>query len=178
VVVWSSETETALQIQHTYFKTRRVGLSAVLPQQSDDLSAASVKGLMPTRSGFYWIAGPSVGVETGVPSGPRALESTVKEVVLPWYSQDFPLAFWRAHNCGVKGLLELQDMNHKIEHSRIGDSQILVPLPPLAPYQRCRCGSCRECRDNQKWDRAFAKFEVIEDNWKTKGFFQSTLRGW
>jgi len=53
-----------------------------------------------------------------------------------------------------------------------------VPLPPLAPYQRCACGSCRECQDNQKWDRAFAKFEVKEDNWKTKGFFQSTLRGW
>jgi hypothetical protein len=45
VVVWSSDTETALQIQHSDFKTRRVGLSAVLPQQSDDLSAASVKGV-------------------------------------------------------------------------------------------------------------------------------------
>jgi PilZ domain len=45
VVVWSSETETALQIQHSDFKTRRVGLSAVLPQQSDDPSAASIKGV-------------------------------------------------------------------------------------------------------------------------------------
>ena len=35
-------------------------------------------------------------------------------------------------------------------------------LPRLAPYQRCACGSCRECRDNAKWDRIFAKFEVKE----------------
>jgi hypothetical protein len=32
----------------------------------------------------------------------------------------------------------------------------------LAPYQRCTCGSCRACRDNAKWDRIFAKFEVKE----------------
>jgi hypothetical protein len=69
-------------------------------------------------------------------------------------------------------------MNHKSEHSRMVDTQLLAPLPQLAPYQRCRCGTCRECQDNQKWDRVFAKFEVTEDNWKTKGFFQSTLRGW
>ena len=31
---------------------------------------------------------------------------------------------------------------------------------PLVPYQRCTCGSCRECHDNAKWDRIFAKFEV------------------
>jgi len=35
-------------------------------------------------------------------------------------------------------------------------------LPRLAPYKRCTCGSCRECRDNAKWDRIFAKFEVKE----------------
>ena len=35
----------------------------------------------------------------------------------------------------------------------------LAALPPLAPYQRCTCGSCR---DNAKWDRVFAKFEVKE----------------
>ena len=69
-------------------------------------------------------------------------------------------------------------MNYKSERSRTTSPQMLAPLPPLAPYQRCKCGSCRECRDNQKWDRVFAKFEVTEDNWKTKGFFQSTLRGW
>jgi len=33
-------------------------------------------------------------------------------------------------------------------------------LPRLQPYQRCKCGSCRECKDNEKWDRVFAKFEV------------------
>jgi hypothetical protein len=69
-------------------------------------------------------------------------------------------------------------MNHKREYRRMRCPQLLAPLPPLPPYQRCRCGSCRECLDNQKWDRVFAKFEVPEDNWKTKGFFQSTLRGW
>jgi hypothetical protein len=53
-----------------------------------------------------------------------------------------------------------------------------APLPPLPPYQRCRCGQCRECRENQKWDRIFAKFETREDQWETKGMFQSTLRGW
>jgi hypothetical protein len=65
VVVWSSDTETALQIQHSDFKTRRVGLSGVLPQQSDDPSAASVKGVnadtvrsllarWPKRTGGKW----------------------------------------------------------------------------------------------------------------------------
>jgi hypothetical protein len=54
-----------------------------------------------------------------------------------------------------------------------------APLPPLAPYQRCKCGTCPECRANEKWDRIFAKFEVKdEDNWATKGLFRSTLRGW
>jgi len=69
-------------------------------------------------------------------------------------------------------------MNYKSEHSRTVGAELQVPLPPLAPYLRCTCDSCRQCLDNQKWDRVFAKFEVTEDNWKTKGFFQSTLRGW
>jgi hypothetical protein len=38
----------------------------------------------------------------------------------------------------------------------------LAALPPLDPYKRCTCGSCRACRDNAKWDRVFAKFEVKE----------------
>ena len=52
------------------------------------------------------------------------------------------------------------------------------PLPPLQPYQRCTCGTCRECQDNAKWDRVFAKFQIPDDRWETKGLFQSTLRGW
>lgn len=44
----------------------------------------------------------------------------------------------------------------------------------LAPYPRCRCGMCRECADNDKWDRLFAKFEV-KTYWDEKGVFQSTL---
>jgi hypothetical protein len=34
------------------------------------------------------------------------------------------------------------------------------PLPPLLPYARCTCGSCRTCRDNAKWDRIFARHEL------------------
>ena len=44
----------------------------------------------------------------------------------------------------------------------------------LAPYPRCRCGLCRECADNDKWDRIFAKFEV-KVYWDERGVFQSTL---
>jgi hypothetical protein len=38
----------------------------------------------------------------------------------------------------------------------------IAALPALAPYERCKCGKCRECHDNEKWDRVFAKFEVKE----------------
>ena len=69
-------------------------------------------------------------------------------------------------------------MNVRTGHRRTAVRDLEAPLPPLAPYQRGRCGSCRECQDNQKWDRAFAKFEVTDDQWNTKGLFQSTLRGW
>lgn len=44
----------------------------------------------------------------------------------------------------------------------------------LAPYRRCRCGLCRECLDNQKWDERFAKFEV-KVWWDERGVFKSTL---
>jgi hypothetical protein len=51
-----------------------------------------------------------------------------------------------------------------------------VPLPPLEPYVRCSCGSCRECRDNEKWDRLFAKFE--DKNYgRERGFFRSSPLG-
>jgi len=33
-------------------------------------------------------------------------------------------------------------------------------LPQLQPYQRCKCGSCEECIENDRWDRIFAKFDV------------------
>jgi len=69
-------------------------------------------------------------------------------------------------------------MSYHSQRSRNDGTYLMAPLPPLAPYKRCKCGSCRECQDNQKWDRVFAKFEVKEDTWKGKGFFQSTLRGW
>ena len=46
---------------------------------------------------------------------------------------------------------------------------------PLAPYPRCRCGLCRQCLDNAKWDRIFAKFAVSEYG-EERGLFQSPLR--
>jgi hypothetical protein len=54
-----------------------------------------------------------------------------------------------------------------------------APLPPLAARRRCDCGKCKVCVSDLKWDRIFAKFEVKkEDDWPTRGMFQSTLRGW
>ena len=49
-----------------------------------------------------------------------------------------------------------------------------APLPPLQPYVRCSCGACRECKDNEKWDRVFAKFETKEYG-ERRGFFRSPL---
>jgi len=46
-------------------------------------------------------------------------------------------------------------------------------LPALTPYQRCMCGECNTCRDNAKWDRIFAKFEIKDRD--VRGVFQSTL---
>jgi len=56
-----------------------------------------------------------------------------------------------------------------------------APLPrtrrnELAPYKRCRCGLCRQCIDNAKWDQRFAKFEV-KVYWDERGVFGSTLGG-
>ena len=45
VVVWSSGTETALRIQRHDFRTRRVGLKAASPQESDGLSVAGIKAV-------------------------------------------------------------------------------------------------------------------------------------
>lgn len=35
-----------------------------------------------------------------------------------------------------------------------------APLPALTPYRRCTCGLYCECKENAKWDRVFAKFEL------------------
>lgn len=58
-------------------------------------------------------------------------------------------------------------------YSAVLDVRTSYPLPRLAPYRRCRCGLCRECRDNAKWDRIFAKFETKER--EEHGLFQSAL---
>lgn len=51
----------------------------------------------------------------------------------------------------------------------------LAGRDPLAPYQRCRCGLCHWCKDNEKWDRIFAKF-AVNSYGDVRGMFQSTLR--
>lgn len=48
--------------------------------------------------------------------------------------------------------------------------------PRLQPFLRCRCGQCRECIENDRWDRVFARFEV-KQHWEDRGLLQSTLRG-
>jgi hypothetical protein len=49
-------------------------------------------------------------------------------------------------------------------------------FPRLEPFPRCRCGQCRECQENDRWDRVFARLEV-KKYWEDRGLFQSTLRG-
>ena len=49
-----------------------------------------------------------------------------------------------------------------------------APLPPLRPYVRCTCGSCRQCKDNEKWDKVFEKFEA-KDYYQERRIFRSAL---
>jgi hypothetical protein len=49
-------------------------------------------------------------------------------------------------------------------------------FPRLQPFPRCRCGECRDCRENDRWDRVFARFEV-KQYWEHRGLLQSPLRG-
>jgi hypothetical protein len=49
-------------------------------------------------------------------------------------------------------------------------------FPRLHPFPRCRCGQCRDCKENERWDRIFARFEV-KKYWEDRGLLQSTLRG-
>jgi len=49
-------------------------------------------------------------------------------------------------------------------------------FPRVEPYRRCSCGGCRECVENERWDRIFARLEV-KKYWEERGMFQSTLRG-
>ena len=60
-----------------------------------------------------------------------------------------------------------------IAYRVIRDAPTTRPLPPLVPYVRCKCGWCRACLDNAKWDRVFAKFETKER--EERGVFQSAL---
>jgi hypothetical protein len=51
VVVWSSGTETALRIQRHDFRTRRVGLKAASPQESDGLTLVRREQTKKNRTG-------------------------------------------------------------------------------------------------------------------------------
>ena len=57
----------------------------------------------------------------------------------------------------------------------IGRPKKMAHRDPLAPYPRCRCGACAMCKDNEKWDRIFAKF-VVNEYTDVKGVFQSPLK--
>jgi hypothetical protein len=71
---------------------------------------------------------------------------------------------FRAFNCAAPIPLEKAEKVHTEVQARppLCRAPELNALPPLAFYQRCTCGTCRECRDYLKWDRIFAKFEVKE----------------
>jgi len=58
--------------------------------------------------------------------------------------------------------------------SETTELRLNAPLGRLQPYQRCTCGKCTECRDNEKWDRIFAKFDTT-NRVEVKGLFQSPL---
>jgi hypothetical protein len=44
------------------------------------------------------------------------------------------------------------------------------------PLPRCHCGQCSDCRENDRWERIFARLEVKQYG-EERGLFQSTLRG-
>jgi len=58
----------------------------------------------------------------------------------------------------------------------IGRPKKMAHRDPLAPYPRCRCGACAMCKDNEKWDRIYAKF-VVPEYTDVRGMFQSPLKG-
>ena len=62
-------------------------------------------------------------------------------------------------------------MEFTTDGSRVG---VRAPLPPLQPFVRCTCGSCRECQDNARWDRVFAKFEV-KNCGEQRGVYRSPI---
>lgn len=55
------------------------------------------------------------------------------------------------------------------------DPVLDAPLPALRPYVRCTCGVCRECKDNEKWDRIFAEKFAAKSHHEERGMFASPL---
>jgi len=58
-VVWSSDTETAMRIDRHVFRTRGMGLSAALPQESEGPRVASVKAVKADPVGSLLIGRPA-----------------------------------------------------------------------------------------------------------------------
>jgi hypothetical protein len=75
---------------------------------------------------------------------------------------------------GIRAGVEIMRRRNKYEWTGGNGAVLDAPLPPLEPFARCQCGGCRECLDNQKWDRIFAKFEV-KQHWDSTGIFRSAL---
>ena len=75
---------------------------------------------------------------------------------------------------GIRAGVEIMRRRNRCEWTGGKKPVFEAPLPPLEPYARCKCGRCRECLENQKWDRIFAKFEV-KQHWDSTGIFRSAL---
>ncbi len=71
-----------------------------------------------------------------------------------------------------KGSVQI-DARTEAGYSRVPVRDVPTALPRVEPYRRCTCGSCPTCRDNEKWDRIFAKFESKER--EVRGMFQCPL---
>jgi hypothetical protein len=67
----------------------------------------------------------------------------------------------------------MQRIQHPTLSRAVRELLSTAPLPPLAPYPRCTCGSCCECRENARWDRIFAKFETKAQ--EERGFHRCAL---
>jgi hypothetical protein len=67
----------------------------------------------------------------------------------------------------------------ELQNVTVTDPMPPAALPRIATHERCRCGNCRQCGNNARWDRVFDGFAgKLEDTWGTSGIFGSMLRGW
>ncbi len=106
--------------------------------------------------------------------------SSARNLVLPGIPSPIHLSpGWRGVSLlemsqGIRNWMVSMSQGRTTRNTTVDELPFNTPLPRLAPYARCTCGVCRECRSNARWDRIFAKFEVKEWGEK-KGFFRSPL---